>query len=71
MIKYRCKFEFDIPSGTFSTPEQQNKWLDAMANPPDGGKPICPLAYKLCHSPCDALGMRTEHMVEEIQGIPN
>lgn len=70
--RYRCKFECDLPVDTYSTPERQaevqTEWMDT---PPDGGLPLCPLAYRLCHSPCDALQSEYgDRFAGKIEGQP-
>jgi hypothetical protein len=53
---YRCKFDIKLPADTFLTPGRQEEVLNVWRIiPPDGKQKLCPLAYKLCHSPCDAL----------------
>ena len=63
---YRCKFSTSIPFN--AAPEIYHAW---QQQPDDGGLPLCPLAYRLCHSPCDAMESRHEELQGQIEGSPD
>ena len=63
--EYRCKFLVPLPFNASA-----EEWKEWQENPPDGGLPLCPVAYRLCHSPCDLLQPRAGNLIDEVEGAP-